>query len=260
MENLGKVERHEEHESPKMKTSTLDRELHEVVSNKEMLSRAVEMFFDNIIDKILLGIVFDMHRKYKTNSFDPISEEIPPEIPEEALYTDIFGPLKKKVPNCLCPNCDRLVGAGRFAPHLEGCMGMKESRTATRRIASNNSVNSSKEKKNENTANYGSTASDDEYNSDWDWGDKRRKKKYKNGNKKKSNVKKTAESETVEAMNIDVEGEDDYLSNLRDLLQDSSNNSSPSDSPVSKKKEKSAKNKKGIRKDRASPNTSFNVD
>lgn len=40
---------------------------------------------------------------------------------------DIFGnsPLciKKNI-DCKCPNCSRTLGAQKFAPHLEKCMGM----------------------------------------------------------------------------------------------------------------------------------------
>lgn len=40
---------------------------------------------------------------------------------------DIFGndpqSLKKNV-DCTCPNCGRTLGAQKFAPHLEKCMGM----------------------------------------------------------------------------------------------------------------------------------------
>lgn len=37
---------------------------------------------------------------------------------------DVFGSASvKKAIDCTCPNCDRLVAASRFAPHLEKCMG-----------------------------------------------------------------------------------------------------------------------------------------
>ena len=37
---------------------------------------------------------------------------------------DIFGSsIIKKTVDCTCPNCERLVAASRFAPHLEKCMG-----------------------------------------------------------------------------------------------------------------------------------------
>ena len=40
---------------------------------------------------------------------------------------DIFGntPISvKKLVECVCPNCSRSLGAQKFAPHLEKCMGM----------------------------------------------------------------------------------------------------------------------------------------
>ena len=40
---------------------------------------------------------------------------------------DIFGnapQTMKKNEECLCPNCSRTLGAQKFAPHLEKCMGM----------------------------------------------------------------------------------------------------------------------------------------
>ena len=40
---------------------------------------------------------------------------------------DIFGnaPISiKKSVDCICPNCSRSLGAQKFAPHLEKCMGM----------------------------------------------------------------------------------------------------------------------------------------
>ena len=51
---------------------------------------------------------------------------------------DIFGnspaSLKKCV-DCVCPNCSRTLGAQKFAPHLEKCMGMgrNSSRLANRK-------------------------------------------------------------------------------------------------------------------------------
>ena len=45
---------------------------------------------------------------------------------------DIFGntqqSLQKNV-DCPCPNCDRTLGAAKFAPHLEKCMGMGRNST-----------------------------------------------------------------------------------------------------------------------------------
>ena len=45
---------------------------------------------------------------------------------------DIFGntqqSLQKNV-DCQCPNCERTLGAAKFAPHLEKCMGMGRNST-----------------------------------------------------------------------------------------------------------------------------------
>ena len=45
----------------------------------------------------------------------------------EVKGLDIFGSspqaIKKNI-DCICPNCHRTLGAQKFAPHLEKCMGM----------------------------------------------------------------------------------------------------------------------------------------
>ncbi len=53
---------------------------------------------------------------------------------------DIFGnapQTMKKNEECVCPNCSRLLGAQKFAPHLEKCMGMGRNSS---RLASKKSV------------------------------------------------------------------------------------------------------------------------
>lgn len=59
-----------------------------------------------------------------------------PIIDEKGL--DIFGNVpqtQKKTVDCVCPNCSRTLGASKFAPHLEKCMGMgrNSSRLATKK-------------------------------------------------------------------------------------------------------------------------------
>lgn len=73
------------------------------------------------------------------------------------------------VEKATCPNCDRLVAAARFAPHLEKCMGMgrNSSRISSRRIASR-----------EGTNYFGAVVTDDEDDADWS-GEKRKKKLQK---------------------------------------------------------------------------------
>lgn len=92
-----------------------------------------------------------------------------------------------------CPNCDRVVAAARFAPHLEKCMGKENicnscertfpqslapslppgmgrnsARVSSRRIAS----------RGEGTTYFGSVLSDDEDDADWS-GEKKRGDKKK---------------------------------------------------------------------------------
>lgn len=96
---------------------------------------------------------------------------------------DVFGAAAAKTAeSIICPNCNRLVSASRFAPHLEKCMGMGRAmgRKASRRIGS--------KLKNEGSI-YGSSCisiSDDEDDSDWQ-GERKKKKLNSirsNGNKK----------------------------------------------------------------------------
>lgn len=70
------------------------------------------------------------------------------------------------------------------------------------------------------------------------------------------------DTEQTELVNVDIEGDDDVDSNLRELLQDNSNTSSPADSASnsnsstsSKKRDKSSKNSKNKKKERSSPTT-----
>lgn len=161
--------------------SKLAKDFHELVSNKEILRTSVESFLNNVIDELTLGIIFDLHRKYKTNAYEVDMEE--EEGDEEDAEADVFTQQDvKKTQDCVCPNCDRAVAATRFAPHLETCMGMGRNRfrNATRRVAS-----STKEREN---SSFSGVPSDDEDDMDWNSGNKRGKKKKRNGSKKsKSN-------------------------------------------------------------------------
>lgn len=75
-----------------------------------------------------------------TPSLTICSEGKPPYCPDlvNVKGLDIFGnapnAMKKPV-DCVCPNCSRMLGAQKFAPHLEKCMGMgrNSSRLATKK-------------------------------------------------------------------------------------------------------------------------------
>jgi len=80
-----------------------------------------------------------------------------------------------KLPTCKCLNCDKIVAANKYAPHLEKCMGMGR---GSSRIAS--------QRNRSNRGNY--VEYDDEDNEDDNWSAKEKtKKKLGNGkNKNKS--------------------------------------------------------------------------
>jgi len=115
-----------------------------------LLTTASEEVFDTMVDEIVLGVCFDIHRSIKCGSYAAIQltqAESPP-MPI-AGHVDVFGmpvttitglPSMKTIPQIECPNCNRTLGASRFAPHLEKCMGMgrNSSRVASRRMASTN--------------------------------------------------------------------------------------------------------------------------
>lgn len=157
--------------------NNLAKDFHELVSNKQALRTSVEHFLNNLIDELTLGIIFDLHRKHKTNAYDLDVDESCDE-----GYADLESLAQhklKKTQDCVCPNCDRAVAAIRFAPHLESCMGMgrtKKLRNASRRVANN-----SKDREN---SNYGGVPSDDDDDTDWEPGERQKKRREKNGSKK----------------------------------------------------------------------------
>ncbi|CAH1116580.1 unnamed protein product [Phaedon cochleariae] len=238
--------------------SSLSRDFHDLISDKQQLRASLENFLNNLVDEFTLGIIFHLHRKYKTNAYDlDVSDSCDENEPGDI---DIFSQHNlKKTQDCVCPYCDRAVAAPRFAPHLETCMGLGRlgrSRNAARRVAS-----SSKD-----SSNYGGPPTDDEDDADWSTGDRRKKKKDKNCSKKgRGTPKKNYEPEPVDSLNVDVEGEDDELSNLRDILhlQDHSNSTSPADSASSsgstKRKDKS-KSRKSSKRDRGSPSPNISLE
>merc|ERR1719461_2565925 len=99
-----------------------------------------------MVDEIVLGLCFDIHRSIKSGSYTAVQltqGESPP-MPI-AGHVDVFGlpvttitglPSLKTVPQIECPNCNRTLAASRFAPHLEKCMGM--GRNSSRGLANSN--------------------------------------------------------------------------------------------------------------------------
>ncbi|KAK4019795.1 LOW QUALITY PROTEIN: ataxin-7-like protein 3 [Daphnia magna] len=122
---------------------------------------ASQSFYDDIVDDVILGIVFEVHRGAKLGltalledgvtgdsqcDFDADEttrsstgggggETMDFDAASEMLSSVAVN--SKKPAECVCPNCQRNMAASRFAPHLEKCMGMgrNSSRLASRRIA-----------------------------------------------------------------------------------------------------------------------------
>ncbi|KAJ8960321.1 hypothetical protein NQ318_004055 [Aromia moschata] len=225
----------------------LVKDFHELVNNKQALRTSTENFFNNLIDEMTLGIIFDLHRKYKTNAYDLDVDDSCDE--DDSGDIDIFVENNlKKTQECVCPNCDRAVAAIRFAPIWKPAWEWAEQADHETRLGEWPAAVKTER-----------TPSDDDDDIDWNSGDRRKKKKDKNGKKKnRGNTKKVLEPDPVESVNVDIEGDDDDLTNLRDILhlQDHSNSTSPADSASSsgsvKKKDK-LKSKKSGKRDRTSP-------
>ncbi|CAG9859651.1 unnamed protein product [Phyllotreta striolata] len=194
----------------------LANDFHDLVQNKQMLRSSVENFFDNLLDELTLGIIFDLHRRYKTDASFLDADELV----EDMEIDTLFQHRAKKAPECPCPVCHRAVETTEFAKHLAKCMGLSTRRAPPRRAVV-----------------YGVTMSDD----DEDFAEPRSKKGNKKGKKKAQ-------------QGDDDEELTSFRDILR--LQEHSNSTSPADSASSsgstKKREKS-KNKKGSKRERRSP-------
>ncbi|KAK9306049.1 hypothetical protein QLX08_003113 [Tetragonisca angustula] len=158
------------------KIQELNRRFLEFMNKSENVEAATKEIYDDLLDEVLMGFVFDVHRTTKTGSSD-----VEEGIPDDESYAivdspglDVFGhDAIKKFQDCNCPNCDRGVSAFRFATHLEKCMGMgrNSSRVASRRIANNS----------KDLGNF----SDNDNDVDWSLNNGRRKRrKDRNGMKR----------------------------------------------------------------------------
>ncbi|XP_046402600.1 ataxin-7-like protein 3 [Ischnura elegans] len=152
-------------------------QLKRLVSTPESLEKAAESALEELVDDVILGACFDVHRAAKlglTALEDGLVEDENKYQIVEGPDVDVFGQLPvKKQHECVCPSCHRNLAASRFAPHLEKCMGMgrNSSRIASRRIANNSKENAS--------YGGGGTVSDDDDDADWTAGgsDRRRKRR-----------------------------------------------------------------------------------
>ncbi|KYB27680.1 SAGA-associated factor 11 homolog-like protein [Tribolium castaneum] len=223
--------------------SKMANHFHKLVSDKEELRTAVECFFNNLVDELTLGIIFDEHRKFKTGVYQPEMEVA--NVEELPVGAEVFPEQDVSKITCKCPNCGRVVAAIRFAPHLATCMGV--GRTRSTRSTRKRMASSSLERKN---SSFSEEPSDDKDDEDGNWESKRPKKKKRNESKKSKSVEtpKTF-CDSSPSDDIDVEAVDECPL-LRGLLLGYLNSSSMADSASSislnlpKKKAKTG-NKKG---------------
>lgn len=162
-------------------TFSFDKEFHDIVSENINFSQTVERFLNNLIDDITLGIIFDIHRKFKTNGFSlDVDDFSTSEINTQNM--DTFGHRNKKKTQelCNCPHCDKVMAASKVAGHLAHCMGIRKGRgNSSRRTRVTN-----KESENPQPVNINSSDDDDD-DADWSPGKKKDRKKKKGGKIKK---------------------------------------------------------------------------
>lgn len=167
------------------KFSDFKKDFKTICSNPRELEETTERIFDVLLDEITLELIFESHRSAKIG----IELDDNTVNDEDNQISSTTDEKQKKSQDCMCPICNRLVDALRFAPHLEHCMGLgrKRSRNANRML--NNDSNK------ERGATYGGMASDDEEEADWNTGNKRKRKKNNNRIKKpKNSPKKNGDS------------------------------------------------------------------
>ncbi|XP_066249484.1 SAGA-associated factor 11 homolog [Euwallacea similis] len=246
-----------EHDPENKLFEHLVEDFQDMMGDKEVLRTCVGKFFDNIVDEFTLGIIFDIHRKYKTNAYCleiQDNEEKDDLEKNEALQQASARNHQKFA----CPSCERTVAPLGFARHLAKCMGIRDI-SRSLRIASRRAVTN---KDKGDTSAYASAPFDDD-DDDEDWNSRRNnKKKDKNGSKKnRGTPKKKTEMEALDQLNVDIEGSYDEVTNLRymmdqgrrsyvtDISERRSNSSSSTEgagtSTTPKKKDKAKRRNKG---------------
>lgn len=168
-----------------------------IVKDPNGLTEAVDYLYETLLDDVILGVFFEIYIQKKTGNLEAMDGMMDEEtkttfhIVDIPNY-DIFGISTAKKPvECTCPNCDRLVSAARFAPHLEKCMGMGRisSRIASRRLATKESNSASSSSS--SSYQQANICTDDE--DDIDWSSEKRRKRHnqapRNNGAKKNNGK-----------------------------------------------------------------------
>ncbi|KAI7879171.1 hypothetical protein K492DRAFT_238062 [Lichtheimia hyalospora FSU 10163] len=99
------------------------------------------MLLGELIDECIYDVVFEAHRNIKqANSVCQICQTRCRSYVSRA-GCDVFGNsyAANNLPSYECVNCHKMIAAGRYAPHLEKCLGLagrQSSRVANRRLGS----------------------------------------------------------------------------------------------------------------------------
>lgn len=156
----------------------LTRDLSDLVDNEELLHRSVGNFLNNLIDELTLGIIFDQHRKFKTDSYDLTVDMS--EIAKEDQKIHYSGNLFNIV---VCPVCAKpLRIAENVRVHLAQCMKIPR---PTTRSSNRQQRSDGREQSNSSYMHTYSDAhsenegSEDGKDSDPDWSEKGKRNKGK---------------------------------------------------------------------------------
>jgi len=122
----------------KQQNQKLDKLLQDFES--QTLAPLLLTVFLELLDEICLEVCFEMHKKLKLQLLCLNCDSVYSDVVCRS-GCDIFGQTPNDIQNNTeafeCVNCKRTVMAGRYAPHLEKCMGLgrSSSRIANKRLA-----------------------------------------------------------------------------------------------------------------------------
>lgn len=182
-------------------------------------SLRLDEVYKQLLEEILTEIVFQV--EIEQHFEHSIQSQLQKYIKEEKVpvnYHDIFNNSNSKDTNeCVCPNCGRTLGALRFAPHLEKCVGMgrSSSRIASRRILA--SSNAGKEVKyGEDAVESNGSSQQSQSNAEWvppkssRRVDTRKKRDHRIASKHSKSKKKVDDSGASNEGAIGAGGSDDF--------------------------------------------------
>ncbi|EDW75696.2 uncharacterized protein Dwil_GK15061 [Drosophila willistoni] len=119
-------------------TNQIISEFRALIKDPIKLDEAVNYLYETLVDDAAVGIFIETRQLQKTGSLTALEGTVEEtndmcDLPD----CDIFGmSTAEKTAKCCCPNCERMVAAVRFAPHLQTCLGLgrSSSRAALRRL------------------------------------------------------------------------------------------------------------------------------